>query len=121
MNFNSQICTTKEQSERLLTLGLRPETADCAHCYTSEEHGEYKFWDIVISDWEPYWDVDDENIPAWSLHRLLYIIPNEYFTDIDFQDIMQRCIFATSTLYNDLIDLIEALIKEGYIYSEYLK
>ena len=60
-------------------------------------------------------------IPAWSLHRLLYIIPNEYFTDIDFQDIMQRCIFATSTLYNDLIDLIEALIKEGYIYSEYLK
>ena len=27
-NFNSQICTTKEQSERLLSLGLKKETAD---------------------------------------------------------------------------------------------
>lgn len=26
--FNSQICTTKEQSKRLLELGLKPETAD---------------------------------------------------------------------------------------------
>jgi hypothetical protein len=29
MKFNSQICTTKEQSERLLALGLKRETADC--------------------------------------------------------------------------------------------
>lgn len=28
MNFTSQICTTKEQSERLLALGLKKETAD---------------------------------------------------------------------------------------------
>lgn len=28
MKFNSQICTTKEQSERLLALGLKNETAD---------------------------------------------------------------------------------------------
>ena len=27
-NFNSQICTTREQSERLLALGLKKETAD---------------------------------------------------------------------------------------------
>lgn len=26
--FNSQICTTIEQSKRLLDLGLKPETAD---------------------------------------------------------------------------------------------
>lgn len=26
--FNSQICTTREQSERLLALGLKKETAD---------------------------------------------------------------------------------------------
>jgi hypothetical protein len=34
---------------------------------------------------------------------------------------MQRCIFATSALYDDLIDLIEALIKEEYFYKEYLE
>ena len=33
MKFNSQICTTKEQSERLLALGLKKETADLAYEY----------------------------------------------------------------------------------------
>ena len=28
MNFTSQICTTEEQSKRLLALGLKKETAD---------------------------------------------------------------------------------------------
>lgn len=28
MNFKSQICTTREQSKRLLSLGLQPKTAD---------------------------------------------------------------------------------------------
>ena len=28
MKFQSQICTTKEQSERLIALGLKKETAD---------------------------------------------------------------------------------------------
>lgn len=32
MKFNSQICTSREQSERLLALGLKRETADM--CYT---------------------------------------------------------------------------------------
>ena len=29
MKFTSQICTTKEQSEQLVALGLKKETADC--------------------------------------------------------------------------------------------
>lgn len=29
MNFTSQICTSRSQSERLLALGLKKETADC--------------------------------------------------------------------------------------------
>ena len=29
MEFTSQVCTTKEQSERLLALGLKKETTDC--------------------------------------------------------------------------------------------
>lgn len=31
MNFKSQIATTHEQSERLLALGLKPETADMVY------------------------------------------------------------------------------------------
>lgn len=29
MNLNKQICTTREQSERLISLGLKRDTADC--------------------------------------------------------------------------------------------
>ena len=36
MDFKSQICTTREQSERLLSLGLKLETADmCYNLYFS--------------------------------------------------------------------------------------
>ena len=119
MIFNSQICTTKEQSERLLALGLKPETADCILVQNPFYNDEYIMFPRATDDTG---DIDSTTaIPAWSLHRLLCIIPTEYLTDIDFQDIMHCCIFATSTLYDDMINLIETLIKEGYIYSEYLK
>jgi hypothetical protein len=124
MNFTSQICTSRSQSERLLSLGLKKETADM---FYSHDKGEEIY--AIRACWGDFWDskkliyghIRRHFIPAWSLHRLLYLIPNEYFTDVDFQDIMQRCIFATSALYDDLIDLIEALIKEEYFYKEYLE
>ena len=37
MKFNSQICTTKEQSERLLALGLKKD-----NCYRYQAHLEAK-------------------------------------------------------------------------------
>ena len=47
MEFNSQICTTIEQSKRLLELGLKPETADM--CYKVTTH-DFKGNDIKESD-----------------------------------------------------------------------
>ena len=32
-NFKSSICTSREQSGRLLALGLKKETADCCYYY----------------------------------------------------------------------------------------
>ena len=115
LNFNSAICTSRVQSKRLLALGLKAETADCAHCYTTEEHGEYKFWDIVISDWEPDWDVDDENIPAWSLDRLIEMLkdsdtPENY--KVDFHVGLNR--------YDEIIALIQSIIHIGMFNKEYL-
>ena len=66
MNFNSQICTSREQSERLLALGLKKETADCG-LYYNEIKGGY----------EPFIknrDFGYGDIPAWSLHRLMLLI-----------------------------------------------
>lgn len=84
--FNSQICTTIEQSKRLLKLGLKPETADM-----------YIFDDEVYIG-KP--NVDD--IPAWSLHRLLLLCD-------------------VTTMFDDLINVIETLIKNGFFNKEYLK
>lgn len=41
MNFKSQICTTKKQSERLLALGLKRETADMKYPYGEEIYWGY--------------------------------------------------------------------------------
>ena len=88
MNFNSQICTTREQSERLLALGLKKETADCYYWQATEpmygeaagiwyletldskdsqEHFEYldKNFGVCLAD-----DEEHYFIPSWSLHRL---------------------------------------------------
>lgn len=92
MKFNSQICTTKEQSERLLDLRLKTETAD-----------------MHIFDNEMY-------IPAWSLHRLLCLLPAEYF-----QIVMQDFIFRPKEMYDKVINCIEILIKESYFNKEYLE
>ena len=59
-NFKSQVCTDKIQSERLLSLGLKKETADCCYYYYD---GEYL---IAFAEDAKY----PSDIPAWSLHRL---------------------------------------------------
>ena len=58
-NFNSQICTDRNQSERLLALGLKKETADMELAFSDS------FRDGVIILAGPIEEEDD--FPAWSL------------------------------------------------------
>lgn len=114
MKFNSQICTTKEQSERLLALGLKKETADMCLRGTVDLSITQPFSRLVKLVSYPI-------IPAWSLHRLLCLLPREYIYDIDFQHIMQDFVFGSQDMYDEVISCIETLIKEGYFYEEYLE
>ena len=61
MEFKSQICTTIEQSKRLLELGLKPETADC--CLDDIIEGIYSPMAVK--------KIFESQIPTWSLHRLI--------------------------------------------------
>ncbi len=119
MKFNSQICTTKEQSKRLLALGLKKETADM--CWNELTlHGTpvtYPSQDV----WLNYSIISDNHFPAWSLHRLLCLLPTEYIADIDFQRIMQDFVFRSQDMYDEVISCIETLSEEGYFYKEYLE
>lgn len=137
MDFTSQICTTEEQSKRLLTLGLNAKTADM--CY------QVKFFDpfphrlvncapLLL----PHPPLDNERfIPAWSLHRLIEMMPPwidtaemslkltivqgklVYYQRIP--DETQTFIFGYKSLYDSIISVIEKLIKEGYFNKEYLE
>ena len=99
MKFNSNICTTREQSERLLALGLKPESADMVYHYTKSRVPALE-WELQTKPptlrgnfWTPeriaklarrgetgeevfdgLWGKD---VPAWSLSRLMELLPTE--------------------------------------------
>ena len=127
-NFKSQICTDRNQSERLLALGLKKETADMVwldHALT-EDYDDWRS-EPIYKDWEG-WQKD--GIPAWSLHRLVSLTNTD---DIKIAcnekscwggkvlKIAQRKAFIKDNLYDNIIDCIEWLIKEGYFNKEYLE
>ena len=106
-NFKSQICTTREQSERLLKLGLKKNTADM--CYSFDSVITQPF--IPSDIFRCVVDTDTENkktIPAWSLHRLIEILDTNPF------------VFYTNCGYDNVIDRIEEYIKEGFIDARYM-
>ena len=124
MKFNSQICTTREQSERLLSLGLKKETADMRWERISEKYAYYP------STKTPYASSD---IPAWSLHRLIEMMPEEMYggllcifkDSIRYEEVIMDRLEAHfeivgDNMYENAISCIEWLIKEGYFNKEYL-
>ena len=104
-NFNSQICTTREQSERLLSLGLKKETADCHWAYHSVTATRY-----VVA--HPC-DGVGECIPAWSLHRLIELAYGNWKEDI--------VPVYLGNSYDMLIGRIEFQVKQGKFNKEYLE
>ena len=113
-NFNSSPCTSKEQSERLLALGLKKETTDMAlvplmewdDC-TAQEYFTGKYTAREKEDAERY---GLDYIPAWSLHGLILLLDT----------IACDWIFRNGDCYTNAINGIEWLIKEGYFPKEYL-
>ena len=115
MEFNSQICTTEEQSKRLLALGLKKETADMVILEHPRKEGRY----FYITKEDANWD----GFPAWSLHRLIEMadtyIEFSPFTGVYFRD----GAFITDMVndYDAIIAIIEWLIKEENFNKEYLE
>ena len=136
MKFNSQICTTKEQSERLLAFGLKKETADMMYSKTS--YGEFIF--AKDDDYLEHLD-----FPAWSLHRLIEMMPcgfqdenyRNFVLKVDSQDISYVYNYVDDegygqsdsidvddvyhNLYDGIIAHIKWLIKKGLFNKEYLE
>ena len=129
MKLKSQVCTTIEQSKKLLELGLKPETADMVFIkelaydevtYCTYDADTYMIRPIDYLEGEEH----REHIPAWSLHRLIEmcckfgmtisIYNNEVTVDGDLFEVFDNT-------YDNLISIIEWLIKGGHFNKEYLK
>lgn len=132
MDFNSQICTTEEQSNRLLALGLKKETADMMYCKTA-------YGTFVTAKDDDYLEHLDSS--AWSLYRLIEMMPNEirgsdsiaslivsnekvqyYLHDVEYSDYLTSAgRWKSGNIYDNIIDCIGWLIIEGYFNKEYLE
>ena len=128
-NFNSQICTTREQSERLLSLGLKKETADMYLC-PSIDGIIYQVVQLPESSFA------EDEIPAWSLNRLIEMMPLDVVPEGGFDNIFTLTkgypsgysveydgfsYYHKKNIYDTLIEGIEHLIKEGGVNKEYLE
>lgn len=147
-NFNSQICTTREQSERLLALGLKKETADMT-IHIKNDDG----WYVTA---EPFYEWEDDMntipsleetepiLPAWSLGRLIEMLPSpipisEYLPTFhhyaylnlsndsvgycwENYDGVGRALvgFSGKGFSTAVVDATEWLIKEGHFNKKYL-
>lgn len=101
MNFNTQVCTTREQSERLLALGLKKETADM--CLD----------EVIEGEWSPmaFPAIFKSQRPAWSLHRLIAMYCSGLIS----------CQYNLAGLsFDGLIGHIEAAIKTDKFNEDYL-
>ena len=133
-NFNSQICTTREQSELLLALGLKKETADMT-IHIKKDDGWYMTAEPFY-EWEddmniiPSLEEIESVLPAWSLLRLLSMLPNDapkiyWILDgssitIEFEDDDSDFYPHKGDIYEGVVKIIEWLIKEGYFNKKYL-
>lgn len=127
--FKSQICTSAFQSERLLALGLKKETSDCVLPKKDNLPPLVMPYDKASI----YTTI--EIIPAWSLGRLLKLMPPSItgfypfslIYDIKNNTIGYMCANGVSmqsfkgiNIFDNIIFAIKWLIKEGYFNKEYL-
>lgn len=136
-NFNSQVCTSKVQSERLLALGLKAETADM-HWFNTETFGwqhcsSETYIEAISHPFKKEWATNGVIQPAWSLHRLIEMMPEEMYggllcifkDSIRYEEVIMDRLEAHfeavgDNIYENAISCIEWIIKKGYFNKEYL-
>ena len=135
----TQICTTIKQSKRLLELGLDADTADMFHSAQHIGKDIVRYSDPQMLVHNDHFEIFVDDLPAWSLHRLMAIMPDKikmmsitmegwdfhlqiYKTTISYIGLRGVTAFnQNDNLYDNIIDCIEWLIKDGHFNKKHLK
>ena len=129
-NFNSQVCTSRSQSERLLALGLKKETADCGLVYKTHELDGSEIEPEFLGMTDKLWENDirqtvlyskQKQIPAWSLGRLIEMVDSDMQTDGIYVSLPHYGFTEKGNIYDNLCNCIEYQIKKGRFNKEYLE
>ena len=114
----TMVCTSIEQSNRLVELGINPKTADM---------GWFKAYSLREEIYKPYikgykLENHQSDIPAWSIYKLIEIISIDVTFKNEFIVINNNTkMFNLSTnVYDNLIDVIEYLINDNKINAEFI-
>lgn len=127
-DFKSSICTSISQSERLMALGLKSDTADMA----IEQDLESTYEAYYISAYPP----SKKGIPAWTLDRLMELMPYSIEMHhaiwclqisrgfVRYAKIGKEKVyvgfFQRPNTYDAVVDCIEWLIKDVHFEPDYL-
>ena len=105
-NLSTSIATTREQSERLLSMGVKPETADMVHHHSNSKVKQLE-WELracaptlrsnccmnisklsspfhkrsdgtQMNGEEVFDSIWGKDVPAWSLSRLISMMPEKF-------------------------------------------
>ena len=102
----TMVCTSIEQSNRLIELGINPNTADM---------GWFKAYSLKGEVYKPFikeYKLENHktDIPAWSLLSLIKLMPCEVTFNDEAVIINNKRLFGTHTnVFDNLIDAIQYL------------
>lgn len=107
MEFNLQVCTNIQQSQKLLEIGLKRETADMVHPphYNKDDVLENYFDPKILKGLMRKCVIENDEdfkdfVPAWSLNRLLDLYipvgdPNMWsIANVNFDRLVEHIRFA---------------------------
>ena len=132
-NFKSQMATDRNQSERLLALGLNKETADMTIHIKND--GDWYVTAEPFYEWEddmntlPRLEETEQILPAWSLGRLIKLMPRNIIVHFPTEeesdtpigiDLYAQDILSRDDSIAEAVSIIEWLIKDKYFNNKYL-
>ena len=108
-----KICTSEEQSKKLIELGIDVNTADMAYWKRSYRPNDYAIMVHYTKELQEGFEAKGiEYIPAWSLTALLSVLPSASLDNSDDHHFRLHCMEKFTEWHDNPIDACVAMIEK---------